>query len=125
MDPMVWVWFAMLASVTTCFCVYFVLFFRDRRDRQETIRHALNLQQAIDKESLAFLSHGFADNSMEFRRALSSLGSGIGFVVAGVIFHYGGFSETVVTPVLALSAIIIGHGIGRIIASVLRDRKGD
>lgn len=125
MDPMIWVWFAMLTSLTICFCVYFVLFFRDRRDRQETIRQALSLQQPVDTESLGLLAHGFADPGAELRRALSSVGSGIGFVGAGLVFHFGDFGQNVVVPVLALSAVVLGHGAGRLGAVFVRSRKGD
>lgn len=125
MDPMIWVWFALLASITICFCVYFVLFFRDRRDHQETIRQALSQEQPVDAESLGMLAHGFGDPAAELRRALSSVGSGIGFVAAGLVFHFGGFGQNVVVPVLALSAIVLGHGAGRLGAALLNRRKGE
>lgn len=116
MDPLTPIWIAMFVCITICFCTYFILMFRERQQQQETIRQALNLEQPLDKDSLSLLTSGLPSRESDLRRAYSNVGLGFGVLGASLVLYSGGFGRDSVIPIAAVSMVVIGQGLGRLLA---------
>lgn len=111
-----WVPIAALVCLTFCISLFLVLTFRDRRERNELVRQAIQLGQSLDRETLALLLGAQADARTELRAALSSIGLGLGFVIAGGFMLLGGIDDYTAIFTAAVGVVILGRGLGRLAA---------
>lgn len=117
MNPhQLWVPVVFFVAVAVCVLGYFFITMRDRQDKQLTLRQALEHGQTLDKDTIALLNGGQLDRSTVLRRALSGIGLGLGFCVASMIFQTAGFDRHFWPWPLGIGAIVIGQGVGRLIA---------
>jgi hypothetical protein len=102
-----------------------ILNYRDNRDKQDTIRQAIQLGQSSDSDTASAWIKAVVHAQTDLWRALSDIGLGIGFSIAGWLLKTNQSIQEAGIWALAIGVVILCRGVARLLGYYLLKRPSD
>ena len=118
-----WVPIFFITACAFCICLIAILYFRDRKQKQDLIRQLVESGQASDPDAITQWVQATQRPQTDLWRALSDMGLGLGFVSAGLILQLSDGAKSLSIWPAALGAIILFQGGARMLAVYLETRS--